>query len=270
MATSRRTLALALVGASVAVAGLITYVAVGATTSPSDASLALHGSVPTTATMTLAIDTGGSAQITATVDVNFLDNEIAGTATVPGVFSPTTYNFVIANQHLYLGVPSLTSLVHSPWVSLPVTIPPLYPVSLEMSSVKVDLGLLGFLGTRTTSVQGPFTTYTYQRPSGSITLPSDVPLHIPHPVAITTTVTLASAGQLSAASITLSGRSLYLHATLTVTAYDVPVSITVPPARDVQPLTPALRERVLGSHAGKLNQLLTPAGIASLGQIRVN
>jgi hypothetical protein len=236
----------------------------------SENALALHGRVATTARLAFSIDTGGTSEVTGTLNLDIKNDELAGTISVPSVFSVTHYSVVLTDGHVYLGVPSLVSLLTTPWVSIPSPTPDLFPYGLELSKVKLDLPFLFALGRHHSSHDGPLTTYTITRAHVPLKLPASLPLSLPRSVSITTAITTASAGQLASAVATVSGRHLYFRLTVRVLSYDQPVHISAPPSNEVRPLTNQLRHLVLGRSSSPLSQLLSPAGLAALGQIRVN
>lgn len=280
MGTSSRLVGAAVTTLALVLTGVGVYFAAADTnpTGLSDSSLALHGRPPTSLTADLSISTNGPNQITGTIEADLATGDLRGQINVPTVFATTSYTIIIDHGTVYLGAPSLESILTTPWVSIPKAVTSrsalnaanLVAPVLANSGHELTQILPAILGQVTVTHEGPFTTYHSTHVEPRLSIPKASGLKIPRDITLTSAVTVASAGQLASLSETLSDAHSYFRITLTVLSYDHPVHITAPPASSVRPLTPALRHQVLGNEKGGLNQLLTPAGIASLGQIRIN
>ena len=237
-----------------------------------DAALALHGEAPRTGSFNITIDTGQQYQVTGTLNINFRKNQMAGTLNVATIFSTTHIGIIFAEKHLYLGLPSLKSLVHAPWVSVPVpNAPELFGLSIDLANPRVDiLRIMQTMGSVVTTKNGPLTTYTVVRHT-HLQIPIKTGINFGTSTTLTVSYTAASAGQLAAAMISVDSGKIHVTVHLTTTAYNAPVNTSPPPAGQVHDLTKALRRLIFGTaNPSPISQLLTPAGIASLGQIRVS
>ncbi len=235
------------------------------------ANLALHGKVPMTANASFVIDTGGPYQVTGEAALDFKHNRVAGSISIPTVFSMSTISVVVSNHQVYFGVPSLSSIVKKPWVTSPLPSGfDLFPVALTLAKIKVDLPFLRGIGHLTVKHDGALTTYTFVRHHLKLhSAAVGSQLKLPASVNVSLAITTASAGQLAAATLRVSTKSAHFSISLTILNYDHPVSITVPPKKDVTDLTKGLSRQFFGKSSSPLGQLLTPQGIASLGQIHV-
>lgn len=264
---------LAVVALVLTVAGVV-WAATDSNPGASEDALTLHGHTPTSAALSFTLSTGQSEQITGTMNFDFTKNEASGMMSVPAGLSTTTVGLVLAKNQVYVGIPTIASIVKTPWVSIPKTTPDLYPLSLEMAAITLDVNLLQEAGfhKKATTKNGSLTTYTYTRSKAGIVAPPTLPIKLPHRATLTIAVTVASQGQLAGGTITLSSPSAHLSLSLTVLSYDQPVKIHVPSPSEVSPLTPALRNQVLGGSGagGTIGKILTPQGLGSLSQIRLN
>ena len=275
MKSSKR--AFAIILAVVALILTVTGVVIAATDSNPGGTgdaLALHGKPPTSAVIDYTLSTGQAEQMTGTLNVDFTKNQASGTLSIPVGLSTTTVGVVLANDHLYLGVPSLSSVLHTPWVSMPYATPSLFGLSLEMAAPKLDFSLLTSKGFTALAPEhnGSLTTYTFTRSAAHLSTPANVPLKLPHRLKLAISVTLGSEGQIAGLAITLSSPSAHLELALTVVSYNTKVDVGIPPTRDVSPLTKKIKKTILGTTGagGQINQLLTPQGLGALGQIHLN
>jgi len=233
----------------------------------SASSLQLHGQPPRTATVALSVSTG-AVTVTGTVHVNFVTNELDGVIQIPAVFSTATYRLVAAHHHLYLNVPSLASTVRSPWVTMMLPTPSLVRLDAALQNAGRSMTSPRRPGTTVTHA-GAFTTYTNVDAHARVAVPPNFPVTVPASVQLTSATTVGPQGQFAARSDTFSAPNFFLSVQVTVVAYNSRVVISTPPGRDVQPLTPQLLTRVFGPRSSKIRRFLTPAGIASLSQLRV-
>jgi hypothetical protein len=257
-----------------AIAIVVAVVLVATGRAPSGLSvrdLVLDGKPLTTARLSLTISDGGSYSLQGRVAVNFASDQFSATVAVPTLFSDTYFTAVYRDQQLLFGAPTLVSLLHSPWVEVSTE-----PISLNgLASDLLNPGgiiaaMAHQLGAYRLSHAGSFTTYHFAVPAATVTLPGDVPLTLPKEMAVVATITVGPAGQFAAATFAFSGPGRYMAVTTSVTAYDAPVSVPSPSASQVRPFSPAMRESVFGTTKGRINRLLTPAGIASLAGISIS
>ena len=232
-------------------------------------SLVLHGKLRS-ARISLSVSTG-AVTITGNVDINFDTNQLSGTVQIPAIFSTATYRIIASHNRLYINVPSLASAGQAPWVALPLPTPKLAPLDRALMFAGMTrqtvMSTLSQHGSVTRA--GLFTTYTTVTPHAHVIVPNNFPVSLPRTLRLTTSMTVGPATQFAAGTYTLSNKNFYLSVQVTVQSYNSRVVIAAPAPRSVQPVTPRLLDRILGSTSSKLRRFLTPAGIASLRQLRV-
>jgi hypothetical protein len=250
----------------VALALTVTGVVVAATDPnpsgvPSD-PLVLNGYPPKTATLLVTVDTGSAYQVTANLKVNFVANTLSGQVDIPAGFSTTSLNVLLVNNKLYLGLPNFASLLGASWLSTNLSTPNLYGLSLEMT--KPDLSLITAYTSSSVSHDGVYTTYSYTQLDSSLGAGTGLPIQIPKSVTAHYSVTVGKQGEVVGATFGWTSKQSNVTVSAKVLAYNQPVHIVAPKAKDVKSLSSANTKKILGTNTGSLGNLLTSSGIASL------
>jgi hypothetical protein len=219
----------------------------------SDAALNIAGRPPTSMTGTFDITTDQQNSITGTFSSNLQSGASKISLSIPLIFSTSTYYVEVVDGKVYVGAPSLSSVLGASWFSYPVKEPSLYAASAFLQDGKLITDELPtVVGAKSVTTQGPFTTYHFTRSAPLETKALEgtlgvLGIHLPTHFHTDTAITLASQGQISGASFTITGKGIFLQASVTVTSYDQPVTITPPPANQVHPLSENILQKVFGS-----------------------
>ena len=268
MAGSRRAASLALV--FVAVALTVTGVVIAATDSnPSsngENQLTLHGYPPKSAQLHVVISTGQQYNVTADLAINFVTNSVDANVHVPLFFSSALIEARLVSHHLYIGSSNLSSILGASWISTSAPAPSLYGLALEMT--KPDISLISGFTSLVISKSGSSMTYAFHRNNASVSAPMGLPIVLPTHAAVDFSLTVGSEGQLIASGFTVTSARSTVSITATVVSYNKPAHIVAPATKDVKVISISALSRLFGSSLG--SSLLSPHGISSLGQIRVN
>ena len=230
-------------------------------------ALALNGYPPKSAQLAVAVSTGQSYSVNATVNVNFVTNSVDATVQVPLVFSAINADLRLVNHHLYAGIANLQSIVGRSWLSTPMKTPSLYGVSLEMT--KPDISLISGYTRRTVSTSGSITTYNFYRENATIHAPSGLPMTLPTLATIDFTISVGSQGELTSTGLTVTSKHSRAIISVTVLSYNQPTRIAPPPAGEVLAVTPNILRKAFGSST-LIPSLIAPRNVAALGQIRLS
>src|SRR5487761_2397423 len=255
MAVSRKVAGFGL--AAVSLALTVTGVVIAATdSSPAGNSdpLALHGYPPRSAQLHVVISTGQAYEVTADLNINFRTDALSARVYAPLLFSAVEVDARLVHRHVYLTSPNLSTIIGTRWLSMNAGQPSLYGLSLEMTHP--ELGLISGFTQKTVTRSGPFTTYDYRRANVSITAPQGLP------------VTVGQSGEITATRLVVTSKHSTASVTVTVTSYNGPARIVAPPARQVTPVDTSRLGQIFGSPS--LGNLLSPQGIASLGQVSLS
>ncbi len=275
MASQQKTLGALLAVVALALTGVgVAFAATDSNpSSASDASLALHGQNPKSAEIAVTISTGQQYDVTGTVNLDFQHNAASASLSVPTVFSTTTVRAIYKNQQLFVGSSALNSVATKSWTQLPgVASLNLFPIEAELAKAQVDVNnyrqFLGGLGADklTTTHNGPFTTYSVSASHFAIPAQVTSKLKAPKHVSIDASVTVASEGQLAGLTVSLHSSSLNLSVSFKVLSYNAPITITAPPANQVQHVKGSTTQ-ILGSKNSPIGQLLSPQQILRLHTI---
>ncbi len=268
MRVSNRVASLGLVIAALALT--VTGVTLAATDpNPSGAAkdpLVLNGYPPKSTQLHVTVSTGQAYNVTADVNVNFVTNDVRAQLQVPMFFSATQVDLRLVNSHLYAGSGNLSKIIGSSWLATPLSQPSLYGLSLEMT--KPDISLISGFSQETITHSGYNTTYSYHRDNVAITAPNGLPVTLPTRAAVDFSITLGSQGELTASSFTVTSKTSTASISVAVLSYNQPADITAPPASDVKQVNTSQLQKLFGSLP--VTNLLSPKGVASLGQIRLN
>lgn|SRR5487761_2037367 len=267
MAVSRKVAGFGL--AAVSLALTVTGVVIAATdSSPAGNSdpLALHGYPPRSAQLHVVISTGQAYEVTADLNINFRTDALSARVYAPLLFSAVEVDARLVHHHAYLTSPNLSTIIGTRWLSMNAGQPSFYGLSLEMTHPELDL-ISGFTQ-KTVTRSGPFTTYDYRRENVSITAPQGLPVTVPTRAAIDFSVTVGQSGEITATRLVVTSKHSTASVTVTVTSYNGPARIVAPPARQVTPVDTSRLGQIFGSPS--LGNLLSPQGIASLGQVSLS
>ncbi len=230
-------------------------------------ALALNGYPPKSAQLAVAISTGQSYSVNATINVNFVTNRVDAAVQVPLAFSAINADLRLADHHLYAGIANLQSIVGKSWISTPMKTPSLYGVSLEMT--KPDISLISGYSRKTVTTSGAVTTYNFYRDNTAIRAPSGLPMTLPTLATIDFSISVGSQGELTATGLTVTSKHSRVSIAVTVLSYNRTTPITAPPAGEVLAVTPSILHRVFGS-SSLIPSLIAPRNVAALGQIRLS
>lgn len=253
-----------IIGAGTAVGFVSTA---GATSSTNTRTSRTDSGAVTTAAFTFSVSlsalTSSSVTVTGSGQVDFSDDSASVTANLPpavskmlpgGSDSSETVNAVLSGNTVYIEIPSLTSLVGKPWISVALPSKATARISGAFSKVATGLGdvtaLVAFAeahhATATTlgsaTIDGVEATGTKLQAAGSLKGMSGT---------ITADIWANAADQLVQATVSASAKihtkSIGLNATANFTGYDSPVTITVPPPSEVRSIPLSTIEAFLGN-----------------------
>ncbi|MEO9181238.1 MAG: hypothetical protein ABI298_06275, partial [Acidimicrobiales bacterium] len=120
--------------------------------------LVLHGFPPTSASLLVKVSTGGSYDLSADVRVNFDTDDVDAIVHFPLIFSETSVDLRLVGRTVYAQAADVSS---GTWLSLPVHVPALFGVALEMT--KPDIYLIKGFDSETKAKSGYLTTYDFTR-----------------------------------------------------------------------------------------------------------
>jgi hypothetical protein len=263
-----------LVGAGLVVAAAVAAALVATGTGPGGPTLrdlALNGTAPRTAQLSLTVSDGGSYSVQGSLTLDFSAGTFEGTVAIPTLFSNSYFTVVYRDRELLVGAPTLHSLVNASWVAVPTDPISLSGLATDFLDARERMGAVArALGPPTISRSGSFATYRFSARDALVSLPPDVPLTFAPPTTVVAVITVGPAGQFVSGSLNIEGADRDLAVAVAVVAYDRSVTIPVPLPSEVRRIDSAMRERVFGTSTGRVNQLLTAAGIASLATIAIS
>jgi hypothetical protein len=268
MAVSKRLPAVALV--VVALALTVTGVVLAATdpnpsARPKD-PFVLNGYPPKHADLQVVISSGQAYRVTANVVMDFRNNTVDAQLQIPFMFSATSVDLRLVRSRLYVGASNLSSIVGSPWISVPMKQPSLFGLSLEMT--KPDISLIRGFDQETITHNGYATTYNFRRKNVILSTPSALPIKMPSGATVDLSITVGSQGEVTAASLSERSKTSTLLISATVLSYNQPANIAAPPAKDVKPERSSTLRQILGS--SPLATLLSPQDLANIGKIQLS
>jgi hypothetical protein len=203
---------------------------------------------PSTATalLTFADDNGLSASARWTFDFAHDAADVNASATLSLV--TISLEARLLQTILLFDTSSLGSLTGSTWVAVHAPRGPDGMAALANVLRHPDVAALkANAATVTMSDHDTTTTLTFRH----VRLPSTegLPITLPDSGRLVLAITTGPKGQLLGASAQLHGRTDDVHAALVITGYNQPVSIPVPAASDVTPLTRARAQEIFGTNA---------------------
>jgi hypothetical protein len=259
------------------IAGVLAVGVTGAIVSTASASgsskVVSHkaASAVTTADLNFTLSVSGVAASPVTVtgsgEVDFGNDAASLTVTIPaalaqmipgGSDSPETVNAVLSDGTVYLEVPSLASIVGEPWIS--VALPTKATTALPGGFTKVA-SALGDVNTIITFAQkhhatvtslGTATVNTVQATgnqiAGSYTTKKGTTL------TLTGSVWADASNHLVQGNLSVSGTGakgpVGVTATVNLSGYGTPVTVTVPPSSEVKPVPYSVVAKFFGSFLG--------------------
>ncbi|MGP0029510.1 MAG: hypothetical protein ACLPVF_03285 [Acidimicrobiales bacterium] len=206
-----------------------------------------------------AITLSGTGEADLADDAASVVVDVPGTVAqlIPGgSSSPEVVDAVLVGNTVYLNVPSLSSMVGAPWISLAL------PSQAASAVPGMFTKVATFLADVNSVVSSAETRHATVSPLGGATvdgvqasgekivaqLPSRVGDH-----SVTASLWADATNHLVRATVATSVDTpkgpFALTATVDVTGYDVPVTITAPPPSQVKPIPLSLVEGLLGSSA---------------------
>jgi hypothetical protein len=261
-----------------AIIGVVGAVAVGTTLGLVDAAGAssgaptpsVAGSSPvTTASFTFSVSvtglTASAVTVTGSGQADLTDHAVSLAVNLPatvaklipgGSASPETIDAVLSGSTVYVKIPSLASTIGEPWIS--IGLPSKASSALPGVFAKVARAL-GNVSSIVDFAQAHHATVTSLpsgivdgvQATGSKIVATVSKKHGTHTV--TADVWADTSGRLVQATVTASGGShggVGLTATVNVTGYGAPVTITVPPPSEVKAIPLSTIEMLLGNHRG--------------------
>jgi hypothetical protein len=255
------------------IAGVVAIGVTGAVVSTAGASgstkMATHKTVTpvTTADLSLSLSVSGltasPVTITGNGEVDFTNNAVSLAVDLPAVVAaripggsdaPETVNAVLSGGTLYLEVPSLASLVGEPWIS--VALPTQATSALPGGFTKVA-SVLGDVNTILTFAQKHHATVSslgtavvdgVQATGDQITASPTTKKGTV--LTLTGSVWADSSDRLVQGNIAVSGAgtkgTLGVTATVNLSGYGTPVTVTVPPSSEVKAVPYSTVAKVLG------------------------
>lgn len=244
---------LSIVIAIVALLGTTTGIVMAATDSnPGNSPLSLHGKPPKTAALTMSMTGGDGVAITGAMNVDFVHSRVDGTINIPVAIVMARLNIRAMNGTIYLGSSAFNSMAKAQWLRASMGKFDLTGLALEMSKPEFDLLQQG-LGKPTITHEGDVTVRTFDVPTGALA-GSGLGAQ-----GLMVAFRTGSEGQVLSLTVSMGAGKQSFVLTLSVASYNVPVSITAPNPRTVQPLTSDILSQVGGSNP-LLKQLLSSAG----------
>jgi hypothetical protein len=256
-----------LVGAGTAV-GLVG--SAGAVSSSSKAAKRVSGAPVTTASFNFTaavsglapspVDVSGSGQVDVTTSQVSLSVKLPAVVAkrLPGgSASPETVKAVLAGGTVYLDVPGLSSLVGKPWISVALPAADAAAASGILSKVAAGLGNVNAIVHLAAAHHATVTPLGGAVVNGVSVTGEKIAATLPKRQAttITASVWANSSGQLVQGKVQVSATTkkhkLDIGATLNLSGYGNPVSITVPPPAQVKAIPFATVESVIGSFLPK-------------------
>jgi hypothetical protein len=221
----------------------------------------------TTADLNFNLSVSGVAAspvtITGNGEVDFTDDAVSLTVDIPGVVarmipggsdSPETVNAVLSGGTLYLEVPSLASIVGEPWIS--VALPTQATSALPGGFTKIA-SAIGDVNTIITFAQKHHATVTSlgtatvnQVPATGDQIAGSYTTKKATALALSGSVWADSSDRLVQGNLSVSGTgtkgTVGVTATVNLSGYGAPVTVTVPPSSEVQPIPYSVVAKVLG------------------------
>ena len=216
---------------------------------------------------------GSTVTFAAHGGCDVVSNACAMTDVVPIQGKSETLHIVMATSDAYLEMPgSLSALAGTPWISLPISSTalatalgnmgnPLSGLALAASdgAVVKDLGEVSLNGAAEHQYSVTLDQAAFKKWSSTVKLPSWAPSAVSSVSSstLTETIDVNSLGRIAQVTkqmdLTVSGRSVTTQSTMVFTAYNVPVTVNVPPASEVTPLSKLLTD------LNSASQLTAPA-----------
>ena len=203
--------------------------------------------------------TSSPVTITGTGQADSVDHEVSVTVNLPaavaaripgGTATPEVVSAVLAQSTIYLDVPSLQSRIGAPWISVTLPSKPASKVSGMLSKVASAIGdvnsIVGFARSHHATVT-PLPTSTID----GVTATGNHIVAAHKQMKITANLWADSSDQLIQADVMTSAttkkKSIGVNATINLSGYGNPVTITVPPASQVKAIPFSTVESFLGA-----------------------
>jgi hypothetical protein len=197
--------------------------------------------------------------ITGTGQVDSVDNEVSVTVNLPaalaaripgGTATPEVVNAVLAQDTIYLEVPSLQSRIGAPWISVTLPSKSASKVSSILTKVTTAIGnvnsIVGFARSHHATVT-PLPTSTID----GVTATGNHIVAAHKRMTITASLWADSSDQLVQGNVTTSAatkkKTIGVNATINLSGYGDPVTLTVPPASQVKAIPFSTVKSFLGA-----------------------
>ena len=242
----------------------------GAVPKPAKAVKHLSGTPVTTASFRFSVAVSGltpsPVDVTGSGRSDFATSQVALSVNLPAVVakllpggsaSPETVRAVYAGDTVYLHVPSLSSLLGKPWISVALPAPDATAAAGLFSKVAVGLGSVNAIVHLAASRHATVTPLGTAVVNGVSVTGEKIATTLPRrrAAAVTAIVWANSSDQLVQGKVhvtaTTKKHDLGITATVDLSGYGDPVSITVPPPGQVKPIPFSTVESVLGSFLPK-------------------
>ena len=261
-----------------AVIGVVGAVAVGTTLGLVDAAGASSGAAKpiksvsspvTTASFTFSVSvtglTASAVTVTGSGQADLAGHAVALAVDLPatvaklipgGSASPETVDAVLSGSTVYVEIPSLASVIGEPWISISLPSKASSALPGVFAKVASALGnvssIIDFAHAHKAAVTSlPSAIVDGVQATGTKVVATVSKKHGAHTV--TADVWADASGRLVQGVVTASGGStgsVGATATVNVTGYGLPVTITVPPPSEVKAIPLSTIEMVLGNHRG--------------------
>ena len=256
-----RTRTLAALVAVLALLGTTTGIVMAATdTNVGSSPYALNGKVPKTAAMSFSIANSDGVAITGHMNVDMVRNSVDGEIDIPFILVMARIRMREVNDKLYLGAGAFQSMAKADWLAAPLnTNLDLTGLALTMAKPEFDL-MPKQLGSPVVTHEGDVTVRTYHLKSKALGLPTSG--------GATLAFRTASEGQVIGLTVTIKAAKQDVTISLTMDSYNGPVTIEVPKASSVKPLTSdSLQQIGAGNDTLKplLGGLMSGGNLSGLG-----
>jgi len=254
-----------LIGTAVGIVALaLTATGIGlAATDPNPAGLAkdalrLNGYPPKTGTFLLSVDSGSLPTVSADVAIDFTNDAARASFAVPNLLGAAKLDLLAANNHVYLGTPTLASVLGASWLDLGSSSPNYFGLSLELT--RPDIGLITAYTKETVTKHGYDTTYAFTQPDSSLSLGG---LKVPAGSTVHYSITVGSQGEVVGGTLAWRSNSSNVSVSVRVLSYNTKFSISPPPKGSVRSIDSSAVEKLLGPDASTLRGLLSPSTLFS-------
>lgn len=253
--------------AALVILGLLALVVLRVTSSATPTGAPAHLTVGPgplkTATGTLTYTDTNGLSVSATSAFDFTNSRADVTVNASLSIASVNVEVRIDGTTAYVSDQAFSTLTGAPWVTLSI---PRAPASIaRIGAFLRDPSVVAPHARREIILIKKNVTTTILD-YGTVHVPSTagLPVHLPGSGHLIVTYSTGAQGQLLSVTVHLKGVADDVHATFTVTGYDVPVSVSVPTPSQTVPLTPSRAKDIFGTNAPAVLHALQRIG-ASIG-----